>query len=415
MSHSEVSSQAMQPPSLVLVAPMPRRPIALVARRHHHHSSSSSRSRSSRTISSSSSKISSEHPAEEGKESIERITSPQRTVGHPYTRTKTPSNVSSLSNPASPANASGWSMGLGITPVSPPPRSRTGSRDDLGSRPLSRLSQRTSSMSISCGLPALPDSVAVSSHSEAKPSTDKSVPADEPMLTSPITSPIMGATSTSRDVERTPTKTNGGVRHSIHRSASNLSTRSLGQDDDQEPRSTPTIGAVSPRPQDTTQCLTLSPTSPSQQRSTASSAAVSAQLAPSLASPPERVMNDEDLKLSPGQVSLASVTPSPCLSESQSRSPTASPSPCPSPAFSRPDHLELPETRRNSSHPLPPLPSSPIPRKMTRNPFERYLSIESGTGGCTLQQRLGMAIKQRTVLGRMESELMDEDGDMDIE
>lgn len=64
---------------------------------------------------------------------------------------------------------------------------------------------------------------------------------------------------------------------------------------------------------------------------------------------------------------------------------------------------------------LLPLPSSPIPRKMTRNPFERYLNVDTRQGAsCTLHARLAMAmgrgVKQFcSVLETMETQVEDAD------
>ncbi|TKY86533.1 hypothetical protein EX895_004682 [Sporisorium graminicola] len=117
----------------------------------------------------------------------------------------------------------------------------------------------------------------------------------------------------------------------------------------------------------------------------------------------------------------ASVAPSPCLSESLSRSPSASPSPCPSPAFST--LLDLQPASKHADEPrkmgLPPMPSSPIPRKMTRNPFERYLSVEAARqgGSCGLQARFAMAVgrggrQSRSVAESMETQVDDADHEM---
>ncbi|SJX62349.1 uncharacterized protein SRS1_13196 [Sporisorium reilianum f. sp. reilianum] len=424
MSHSETSHS----PSLVLVAPMPRRPIALVARRHHHHhhhSSSHSRSRSSRTVSSQT----------DAANPTERAASPSRSnvaasgaaaaasaqpiasvrmVAHPYSRAKTPSNVAA----ASPG-VNGWPLGLGISPVSPPPRSRTGSRDGLGSRPLSRLSSRDSAPLASAMAPSnletIPDASAAGAPLDEK-LADESDQADEPM--SALVSPPIGSGAAVMDLERTPTKSKG------------RGPQLADIDVDQEPRSTPTIGAASPHPQDGVNGLTLSPTSPMEQRITAAASA-SAQLPLSLSSPPSlpaavanSVGESAKSQTSPRRVDAmvaASIAPSPCLSESLLRSPSASPSPCPSPAFST--LLDLHPVSKHADEPrkmgLPPMPTSPIPRKMTRNPFERYLGVDAVRqhGGCTLHARLAMAmgrgVKQtRSVLESMETQLEDADHEM---
>ncbi|CBQ72487.1 conserved hypothetical protein [Sporisorium reilianum SRZ2] len=433
MSHSETSHS----PSLVLVAPMPRRPIALVARRHHHHhhhSSSHSRSRSSRTVSS---QTDAANPAERAASpsqsnvaasgaaaaaSAQPIAS-VRMVAHPYSRAKTPSNVAA----ASPA-VNGWPLGLGISPVSPPPRSRTGSRDGLGSRPLSRLSSRDSAPLASAmalagvevapsNLETIPDASAAGAPLDEQ-LADVSDQADEPMVSSALVSPPIGSRAAVMDLERTPTKSKG------------RGPQLADIDDDQEPRSTPTIGAASPHPQDGVNGLTLSPTSPMEQRITAAASA-SAQLPLSLSSPPSlpaavanSVGESAKSQTSPRRVDAmvaATIAPSPCLSESLSRSPSASPSPCPSPAFST--LLDLQPASKHADEPrkmgLPPMPTSPIPRKMTRNPFERYLSVDAVRqhGGCTLHARLAMAmgrgVKQtRSVLESMETQLEDADHEM---
>ncbi|KIS70214.1 uncharacterized protein UMAG_06302 [Mycosarcoma maydis] len=449
MSQPEVSSQAVQPPSLVLVAPMPRRPIALVNRRHHHHhhhyssSCSHTRSRSSRTVSSSGSKSSSQS-AEESKDSIQleigstaTSAATMRMVGHPYSRPKTPNSINSLSNPTSPGLV-GWPLGLAFSTVtvSPPPRSSTTSRDGLGSRPLSRLSQRTSSMSLTCtqdsarsdsfvsesvvesavesDANALVVGVGIGGSAKQRQLADKPLKADdEPMLASPRTSPTIGTRlCITADVERTPTKSNVRVCHIIRPSNSSLGTGTRNADDqDQEPRSTPTIGAASPRPEDIVQSLTVSPTSPCEQRMAASAAVAAAQLSlcwPRSPSADEADSMDQEAEpqVNPRQVDAllasasASVAPSPCLSESLSRSPSASPSPCPSPASDslvdashEPKYLEL--SSRKMALPLPPLPTSPIPRNMTRNPFERYLGADDARErGCMLHARLTVAMAQ---------------------
>lgn len=58
--------------------------------------------------------------------------------------------------------------------------------------------------------------------------------------------------------------------------------------------------------------------------------------------------------------------------------------------------------------PLPPVPSSPIPRKMTRNPFERYLS-QAGRdeSGMTLHARLAQAMAQSGKRGNFGVEAME--------
>ncbi|KAJ1025777.1 hypothetical protein NDA18_004111 [Ustilago nuda] len=408
-------------PSLVLVAPMPRRPIALVARRHHHHHGS--RSRSSRTVSTSQSEDSSKDSAAQ-----RSATSPDsesavggcsassvRLVGHPYSRAKTPSNANAGSNPVSPAAASGWPLGLGISPVSPPPRSRAASREGIAPCPLSRLSLREGTTT----LPLTLEAVAVSRSpslgqvvdDQAADVSNASI-ADEPMLASPIAPSTFGFAVPMMDVERTPTKRNSRAQLSSKHVASPIQARynTAAVDNDQESRSMPTIGATLPRPDNDDKRLTLSSTSPSHQCSTAQLP----QLPLSPSSPPapspihDTAANNKAAAVQErikghNATASASVAPSPCLSESHSRSPTASPSPCPSPSFVTLSDLPKPEEEsqqqqhRKMGLPLPPIPTSPIPRKMTRNPFERYITTRDGRGsGCsgsmTLHTRLALAM-----------------------
>ena len=415
-------------PSLVLVAPMPRRPIALVARRHHHHHGS--RSRSSRTVSTSQSEDSSKDSAAQ-----RSATSPDsesavggcsassvRLVGHPYSRAKTPSNANAGSNPVSPAAANGWPLGLGISPVSPPPRSRAASREGIASCPLSRLSSREGTTT----LPLTLETVAVSrSPSLGQVVDDQAADvsnasnADEPMQASPIAPSTFGFAVPMMDVERTPTKRNSRAQLSSKHVAFPIQARynTVAVDDDQEPRLTPTIGATSPRPDDDDKRLTLSSTSPSHQHSTAQLFQLP-QLPLSRSSPPapssihDTAANNKAAAVQErikghNATASASVAPSPCLSESHSRSPIASPSPCPSPCPSpsfvtlsdlpKPEEESQQQQHRKIGLPLPPIPTSPIPRKMTRNPFERYITARDGRGsGCsgsmTLHARLALAM-----------------------
>lgn len=427
MFQPDASTHALQSPSLVLVAPMPRRPIALVARRHHHqhhpNASSHSRSRSSRNVSSAGVNAPL-HSPDAASDSAQRKTSPLqsglplssaqatsmvRLVSHPYSRAKTPSNAVAHPASVSPAatalaSANGWSLGLGISPVSPPPRSRAASRDEMAARPLSRLSCREST-SLSSSMVFAANEASVDSIRE-KSGHDAAHGGDEAMLTSPITSPPARSCLTMMDVERTPTKSDAR-RHSTasHHHSSSVRSASRGRaDDDQEPRSTPTIGATSPRPDDLG--LTLSPVSPTQQRITAAASA-SVQLPLSFPSP--KPSSTEEAKLgSPHRAeahiaSVSSLAPSPCLSDSQSRSPSASPSPCPSPSFGNlldTEPSKYVRQPRKMGLPLPPVPTSPIPRKMTRNPFERSFSIDaapfvgaaSSSSCATLQARLAHAM-----------------------
>lgn len=416
------SSHALQSqPSLVLLAPMPRRPIALVARTHHHHHHHSSRSRSSRTVSNGDSPDSSKHSAAQP-----TATSPDsqfasgstastvRLVGHPYSRAKTPSNATNtLSNPVSPAaaaalvGANGWPLGLGISPVSPPPRSRAASRQSMASRPLSRLSCSRENATV---LAPTVDPVTVDTRSsllgrivdDQGTGAHHASSADQPMLASPIASSAVTSAISMMHVERTPTKRNGRAQTNVKQVVSPIQARphAAVNDDDQEPRSTPTIGATSPRPDDIEQNLNVSP----------AAASASAQLPLSLSSPPlatspaNAAAAQKKAAIIPDRINAtsASLAPSPCLSESHSRSPTASPSPCPSPSFST--LSDLPESgkqgqqqHRKSGLPLPPVPTSPIPRKMTRNPFERYITARdssSCSGNMSLHARLAMAMAQ---------------------
>lgn len=422
-----MGSHGVASPSLVLLAPMPRRPIALVARRHHHHHS---RSRSSRTVSSNTLDASAPSP-DSAKEPSQRATSPLATssvtnancsvvrlVGHPYTRTKTPSNVNLHPTAASPtaaalASVAGWPLGLGVLPVSPPPRSRAGSRDDGAPRPLSRLSSREgATLPLSSALPTA-EAPALGSISILERGTHGHVQAvcdtvqmDEAMPASPEVPSAAAPVPSVMDVERTPTKGSGRSRQSMRHPAPAPQDGASQPDDDQEPRSTPTIGTFSPRPD--IHSLTLSPVSPTQQRIKASASA-SAQLPLSLSSPPPpaplsapATATATDAKQPDVAIASASLAPSPCLSESRSRSPSASPSPCPSPAFHalldsdppKPADADKQEPRKVGL-PLPPLPRSPIPRKMTRNPFERYLDLHAArntTIHTTLQARLAIAM-----------------------
>ncbi|KAJ1020633.1 hypothetical protein NDA16_004026 [Ustilago loliicola] len=88
--------------------------------------------------------------------------------------------------------------------------------------------------------------------------------ADEPMLASPIASSAEASTMSIMDVERTPTKRNARAQPNGKLIASYIQPRShAAADDDQEPRSTPTIGATSPRPDDDHAASQTSPPSTS--------------------------------------------------------------------------------------------------------------------------------------------------------
>ncbi|SNX84594.1 uncharacterized protein MEPE_03303 [Melanopsichium pennsylvanicum] len=417
---THAASHALKPPSLLLVAPTPRRPIALVARRHHHHS----RSRSSRTASTSGVAASAQSNDVNKESSAQRAASPAssmaqsqatcnpRLVGHPYSRSKTPShtaahfnsNVSPCIAPTLPT-ATDWPLGLGISPVSPPPRTQAASRDGMPNRPVSRMDSRDSALTCSAMIVAAADA----SMSEGSTQVaDNAVQTDEPMLASPIASPPATSGSCRMDVDRTPTKSKDHAQSVV--------CRQMQPENESEPRSTPTIGPTSPDAQARDSGLILSPISPSQQRITAAASA-SAQLPLSFSSPPALPI-----------VASASMAPSPSLSESQSRSPSASPSPCPSPSFSTLLDVEPPNypdrQPRKMGLPLAPMPTSPIPRKMTRNPFERYLTIHrdgSRAGGCTLHARMTLAMaasdKQRSVVDVLEGSVeqeVDDDHEMGL-
>ncbi len=418
---------------------MPRRPIALVARRHHHHHS---RSRSSRTVSSGNINVSDQQSLptspDSTKETGDHLVSPSssghsatstssaqgastvRLVGHPYSRAKTPSN-------ANVVNANGWTSGLGISPVSPPPRPRAASREGPPQRPPSvhrRLSAKDASSTNSNPMPALYQIHDIVNATSTTGSNDSL--ADEPMLASPPSSTAFASAPSMMDVERTPTKRNSRAHIDVMQSPLSSRSRSHGEND-QEPRSTPTIGATSPRPDD--HGLTLSPTSPTHQRVTATASA-SAQLPLAFPSPTEpdtvAVYQDSNKKEAAKRmdaiVASASVAPSPSLSESHSRSPTASPSPCPSPSFGTflaidpPKHAEDPREQVRKTG-LPPMPTSPIPRKLTRNPFERTLSVHaardgsngshSSAGGMTLHARLALAMAHSGKRGHLVVQAME--------
>lgn len=378
------SSHAPQLSSLVLVAPMPRRPIALVARRHHHRHTSQtqpqSHSRSSRAVSngniaalvsSASSPDSTEHAS-----ASQRAASPcsnastVRLVAHPYSRAKTPSNVN--------AAATSMSLGLALSAASPPPRSRNTSREGLNRpHPAHRR-------------PSLRDIAAAAAAAAAAGDAH----ADEPMPVSPAASPLPTSVLPQMDFERTPTKRSSRAQPKLNKDPL------CNQDNsDQQPRSNPTIGATSALANHVG--LNVSPASPTEQRSNAASSA-STQLALAYSLPPASIPATIVNHLKKSEQS-ASIAPSPNLSESHSRSPTASPSPCPSPSLSalpdtQPDNRPgsaLGDRRDPRKMGLPPMPTSPIPRKMTRNPFERYLSIGSAIkGSMTLHARLALAMAQ---------------------
>lgn len=408
-------------PALVLVAPLPRRPIALVARRNGHHSNS--RSRSSRAVSSSSavpvpyqSPLPSSPDSTNTSNAITTASAQQhssaRLVSHPYTRTKTPSNANHLLAPVSPASsaANPWSSGLStILPASPPSRtrSRIASADGASSRAASSCPdiathERPARPAVSSNVVLVHPSAEAGSRN---PTLSDTTTPDEPMLASPDIASDHISPVPSMDVELTPTKNRVLA---AKRSALVTSEPQLG------PRFTHPGAAVAA--QSETCGLTLSPTSPTTQRFNAMASA-SAQLHLS-ASPPAVPPSAERACIvlnADAEIGSASMTPSPCLSESLSRSPTASPSPCPSPPLgARTDAQPLrggnparADTRRDARHKmdlrLPPLPLSPIPRKMTRNPFERYLLAHSPpdinaradhSGSAALHARLVRAITQ---------------------
>ncbi|EPQ29253.1 uncharacterized protein PFL1_03008 [Pseudozyma flocculosa PF-1] len=376
-------SSSPAPQQLTLVAPMPRRPIALVARRHHHSSSKARAHRISRSGSIDESAQLAPSPASSDKALPSLSQSRYHSTGHsshPYTRksTSTPSHNSSTSSPTS------TSPYLQDGPLfKSPPKERSSRR---------RRSLRTA---IEC----LEEAAAAAMSHSLRDDVDNVCADDASMLMdetrSQQASPKVSANARpSHDVERTPTKDRERERRCI------------------DPASTPTATAEFSEPcGDTKDGLTLSPRSPNTQRLRAVHAQLSASTNSSL-----------------------STSASPSLSPSRSRSPSTSPSPCPSPSsrarsvspgrsecspnpnllsawsFYEEDGFSVMSNSRRpsdgsegkegdaeagakdvglASHtgshllehrklglPLP-IPTSPIPRRLTRNPFERFLCVDT--------------------------------------
>ncbi|PWY99873.1 hypothetical protein BCV70DRAFT_212088 [Testicularia cyperi] len=426
-------------PALVLVAPMPRRPIALVARRQsryqhgHQHSLSSSRSTRNATLASttavSAGTLSSQGstPAASTAAALSDTSdisthSTTRHIAHPYSRSKTPSNVSNPCAGMASLSVSASAIGLGLSPAASPLlqdltglRSPSKDRDFTNARrrksfkdaadnstdSLLRLTARTPNNNIHSASKSLESTqdnlMAEDDHAPAESIVDADSEAAAPTFSAAEVatpgSPPSGGTANclhgrvSSDVDRTPTKR--GLKQLMAQMSPSAGSGSG------DPKSTPTIGPESPKQQD----------SPSLQRAQANDEATIASLKPLSGS--TSVPQSTTASPSVAAALASSMVPSPCLSDSRSRSPSASPSPCPSPEPGRDQRPSLSpaphwlhggihsadmasaladdlsdkprvplllEEKRKLGLPLP-MPTSPIPRKMTRNPFERYLSF----------------------------------------
>ncbi|KAN0064455.1 hypothetical protein ACQY0O_002080 [Thecaphora frezii] len=403
---------------LTLVAPMPRRPIALVARRHHVVLSSS-KSRSHRiSLGSGGSGSGGGSPFDElipmtvspssSDKGLPTTQSRYYSVGHsshPYSRrtSVTPSHSSSASATSSPTSTSPFLQDAGCPAPSlaaaykSPPRERYSRRRRSLRSAIECLEEAaaaasTSSFVLPPPAPSSNDPAPTQQREEEDEAEDAMSILDDDEHRERQSPEATATARPSQDVERTPTK----KQRCRHNDAS----------------STPTADATPQQADTVAEPMTVSPISPKTQRRSAH-----AQLSASIAS-------------------CFSASASPSLSPSRSRSPSTSPSPCPSPSLRprsaasmrsdcspdlgsgllcawsfyeedgfdvRPSHggkerdggpsenlgLASPPSSgggggggmtaageaRKLGLPLP-VPSSPIPRRMTRNPFERFLRFD---------------------------------------